>query len=160
MITHKSLNFNININEYLNYIANLEVDTLKCSNCLNSNLERHGYYSRYIIVNGDKIRIRILRIRCKCCGKTHAVLPSFVVPYLHIPMKELQAILVSIDKNENQNLEPHFIKTCKRIYRFWIQKLLSIGCWFKDELKSLIVKSSSKFRLCFMQIHRGNFFYF
>ncbi len=87
MITHKSLNFNIDINEYLNSIVNLELSTIKCPNCLNSNLERHGYYSRCIIVNGDKIRIRILRIRC--CGKTHAVLPSFVVPYLHIPMKEL-----------------------------------------------------------------------
>ena len=37
------MNFNININEYLNSIANLEVITLKYPNFLNSQLERHGY---------------------------------------------------------------------------------------------------------------------
>jgi len=45
----------------------------------------HGYYKRYLVdyCNGMIIskRIRILRLICKTCGHTHAVLPDIIVPY-------------------------------------------------------------------------------
>lgn len=44
-------------------------------------LHRHGYYSRNVITKYYIKRIDILRVKCPSCGKTHAVLPSFLIPY-------------------------------------------------------------------------------
>lgn len=44
-------------------------------------LHRHGYYSRNVITSHCIKRINILRVKCPSCGKTHAVLPSFLIPY-------------------------------------------------------------------------------
>ncbi len=44
-------------------------------------LHRHGYYSRNVITKYSIYRINILRVKCPSCGKTHAVLPSFLIPY-------------------------------------------------------------------------------
>ena len=43
-------------------------------------------YRRYINISGTKYYIRLLRVQCKTCGKTHAILPNFIVPYLHEPI--------------------------------------------------------------------------
>lgn len=42
---------------------------------------RHGFYERYIIVGQENLLIVILRLKCKGCGKTHAVIPEFLRPY-------------------------------------------------------------------------------
>ena len=52
-------------------------------------MERHGYYKKYTNISGKKYYIRILRVRCKVCGHTHAILPDFIVPYLHNPIIDL-----------------------------------------------------------------------
>ncbi len=44
----KLKNFNTNTDEYLNFIFNLEVKTITCPWCDTTNIERHGYYFRYI----------------------------------------------------------------------------------------------------------------
>ena len=36
----------------------------------------------------------ILRVKCKVCGRTHAILPELVVPYSHIPADLQQFILL------------------------------------------------------------------
>jgi len=44
-------------------------------------LHRHGYYSRNVITKYSINRINILRVKCPSCNKTHAILPSFLIPY-------------------------------------------------------------------------------
>ncbi len=44
-------------------------------------LHRHGYYSRNVITRHCIRKISILRVKCPSCGKTHAILPSFLIPY-------------------------------------------------------------------------------
>ncbi len=44
-------------------------------------LHRHGYYSRNVITKYSIHKVNILRVKCPSCGKTHAVLPSFLIPY-------------------------------------------------------------------------------
>lgn len=44
-------------------------------------LHRHGYYSRNVITKHAIKRINILRVKCPSCGKTHSVLPNFLIPY-------------------------------------------------------------------------------
>lgn len=44
-------------------------------------LHRHGFYSRNVIAKYHIREINILRVKCPSCNKTHAVLPSFLIPY-------------------------------------------------------------------------------
>ena len=72
------------MNEYRNFIADLDVETITCPNCGTLDMERYGYYKRYRNISTAKYYIRILRVRCKTCGRTHAVLSDFIVSSQHI----------------------------------------------------------------------------
>lgn len=50
---------------------------------------RHGAYRKYHF----KIQIQILRVRCRCCGVTHALMPSFSLPGTSIGAEEAEAYL-------------------------------------------------------------------
>lgn len=77
-------------NIYLKFVNSLSTNDLKCPFCQSNDFIFWGYYQRnYYFVNItndnelyiDKQKIDIQRIRCKSCGHTHGILPSFLVPY-------------------------------------------------------------------------------
>lgn len=75
--------FKNNITKYLdlgkNYFSN---PIYGCKNCGYEGLQhRHGYYYRTVITFFSYHRIPILRLKCPSCNKTHAILPSFIIPY-------------------------------------------------------------------------------
>jgi hypothetical protein len=53
-------------------------------------LIRWGAYARWACTEGEAHRIRIQRIRCKACGRTHSLLPDFLHPYRHYVIRLLQ----------------------------------------------------------------------
>jgi hypothetical protein len=53
-------------------------------------LIRWGTYARWACTEGEDYRIRIQRIRCKVCGRTHSLLPDFLHPYRHYVIRLLQ----------------------------------------------------------------------
>ena len=75
------------IRAYAAFTAMLNMFALECNNChRRGECIRHGYYERgYLLTEEDVLagtRIRILRVRCKHCGRTHAILPEEIIPYL------------------------------------------------------------------------------
>ena len=76
------------INLYVQFVSSLNVLGLECNNChWKGSCIRHGYYQRSYLLNvGDLMsggtKIKILRVKCKHCGRTHAILPEEIVPYL------------------------------------------------------------------------------
>lgn len=70
---------------YAQYIAGLEPMQIECNNCHRRGCcIRHGYYERSYLLGPDDSgddRIRILRVLCKDCHVTHALLPEEIVPY-------------------------------------------------------------------------------
>lgn len=52
---------------------------------------RHGHYAKYYYAK----QIRILRLRCRGCRRTHALLPSFSLPGTSIGTEEAEAYLVA-----------------------------------------------------------------
>jgi predicted RNA-binding Zn-ribbon protein involved in translation (DUF1610 family) len=72
-----------NITKYLN--LGKEIYPLPIYGCKSCGYEglmhRHGYYSRNVITKYTIERINILRVKCPFCGKTHAILPGFLIPY-------------------------------------------------------------------------------
>ncbi len=64
-----------------------DVNELKCPYCKAKNsLIKYGHYKRNISVyDNNQIEnylVSVQRVMCKSCGKTHALLPNFVVPYV------------------------------------------------------------------------------
>jgi len=57
----------------------------------------HGYYIRYL----KKISLSILRIKCKSCNKTHALLHPSIVPYSQIALSDTIDIIINYDEGSN-----------------------------------------------------------
>ena len=53
-------------------------------------LIRWGTYERWACTAGKNYLIRVQRIRCKVCGRTHSLLPDFLHPYRHYVIRMLQ----------------------------------------------------------------------
>lgn len=64
----------------------------------------------------------VLRIKCKECGKTHAVLPSFVVFYLLTSVND--AVMIANDELDISKC--YSIKAkIKQAYTLWVNRILS-----------------------------------
>jgi len=56
-------------------------------------LIRWGTYEREALTGLQVYRIRVQRIRCKACGRTHSLLPDFLHPYRHYVISLLQWVV-------------------------------------------------------------------
>lgn len=54
---------------------------IECPNCHSDKLIKYGTYERNIGIQGEFEKINIKRVMCKECGKTHALIPSFILPF-------------------------------------------------------------------------------
>lgn len=159
MITLKNKNFNQNVDKYFNYIDSYDFITCTCPSCNSiGTLIKHGFYSRRIKINNVIKNLTVLRVKCKECGKTHAVLPSFVIPYLLTSINDA----VMVIKNELDISKCYSTKhLLKKSYSLWINRVLSfcdnISVVLND-LHSLVIECSKRFEMCFLQNHQGKFF--
>ena len=86
------------INRYKAYIQQLDTFQLECNYCHEHGYcIRHAYYKRgYFIDKSDLCKgtaIDILRVKCKNCGHTHAILPEEIVPYLQYTAAFISEVL-------------------------------------------------------------------
>lgn len=86
MIILNSQKYNTNFKKILeNYKSLTNLPYMECPNCKFTNLIRWGSYTRNINYIHNNIvmyeTIVIKRVKCKCCNHTHALIPSFIVPY-------------------------------------------------------------------------------
>lgn len=71
------------INRYQqDFLSYLDAFELVCPYC-SSLTHWHCWYKRSI--KGEEEPLSILRVKCRGCKKTHAVLPDFLSPYKHYP---------------------------------------------------------------------------
>jgi hypothetical protein len=56
-------------------------------------LLRWGFYERNAITEEGEYRIRIQRVRCKACGRTHSLLPDFLHPHRHFALDWLRRVV-------------------------------------------------------------------
>lgn len=78
---------------YDELIEQLPFHQLACTCGRRGELIRHGYYTRRVKVTLGAEPLRILRVLCKCCGKTHALAPDWLVPYSSVLLKDQIRIL-------------------------------------------------------------------
>ncbi|MBQ3141879.1 MAG: hypothetical protein IJB82_00010 [Bacilli bacterium] len=66
------------------YEETMDFNFIKCPNCNSDDLIKWGNYKRNIKYINEKLEKKIItikRVKCKKCGKTHALLPLYIVPY-------------------------------------------------------------------------------
>ena len=89
-----------NILEY--YTSLINIPYIECPNCKSTNIIKWGTYNRNIcfIDNSALVKntIIIQRVKCKDCKTTHALIPSFIVPY---KINTLDVILHTLSDNNN-----------------------------------------------------------
>lgn len=105
------------IEEYEN---TLNFGYLQCPDCHSDELISYGTYERNVVANNIFMSIAIKRVRCKCCQKTHAILPSFLMPYFQHLASFINSIIILaiIKKNKNKELENRF-NLSRQLIKHW-----------------------------------------
>jgi len=66
----------------------------RCPECQAVNaLIRWGTYERQALTSVKGYCIRVQRVRCKACGRTHSLLPDFLHPFRHYVISLLQRVV-------------------------------------------------------------------
>lgn len=112
---------------YESFISNYNPHTEVCPCCRSlGNCIRHGYYHRYIIHTSDDrssgsiCTSKILRVRCKCCRHTHAILPDFIIPYrLHSLVFIVQVLQEFFGKTMSINQICLHFHLSKQLFHKW-----------------------------------------
>lgn len=76
---------------------------LPCTCGCSGSLIRYGSYRRSVKADGTKFPLIIRRVLCQSCGRSHALIPSSLVPYSQIPLKD-QASLIQALKKESARM--------------------------------------------------------
>ena len=159
MISLKMEIFNINVHKYFECCLKLEVIAYSCPTCsCPGALVKHGYYKRTVIINGIKQRVTILRVKCKSCGKTHALLPSFIIPYLQTSLRDAMLIINNTIDSNRYYYKKNLIR---KSYKKWINRVLSVFSSLSHaflNLNNLVIQCSIHFQLCFLQNHKGKYY--
>lgn len=139
-------------------INNINFSSLKCTCGHTGCLTRHAYYTRTVRFKSAAVVLTILRVKCKQCGKTHAVLLSSIVPYSQIPLEDQINIIQCYEKGEKYShvLDENFLIDPREIYliiqkylKHWKQRLMSEGISICREIS---IQCFLFFRRQFMQI--------
>ena len=145
---------------YNQVINNLQFHMLTCPCGHSGCLSVHGYYHRYIKSPTGKIRFRICRVKCECCGHTHAILLSSMVPYSQVSTNDHISIINNYLNKHSQdsvmNDNPSIDESCFRYVirnylKYWHEKLLSESIRL-EPFHQLIRSCFSYFSYQFMQI--------
>ncbi len=104
----------------------------------------HGYYCLNIVdCCGGRIcyqHIRIMRLRC-CCGRTHAVLPDFIIPYCQYSVHFIMKLLIEYKHREktveelcwSYNVDLVMLKRWKKQARMHIEGWVHLPDRNRDE---------------------------
>lgn len=146
---------------YNKFLNGINIHKLPCSCNIKGQLVKHGYYKRKIKIPGQINTIKILRLKCESCGKTHAVFPKEIVPYSQIPLQDQIVIIQTYLLGEsfdtimitNEFIEENNIKYIINNYRnYWNERLQSYKISIFDKVKVLASKCLNTFKKQFMQI--------
>ncbi len=108
--------------------------------------------------------MRILRVKCKECGRTHAILPELVVPYSQIPVDLQQYMLLyplgspeleALMRENSDITESNILAVRSRYRKQWKERLLTMSQSLRNDIADLIREAFSFFHRQFMQIRRG-----
>ena len=107
----------------------------------------HASYFRYIIVNDFKVPLQVYRVKDND-DKTHAILPSFLIPYKWYCVDDFLDIINDSHSSPSLNSFSYELKTIMRaVFRKWIEDHSSLTTF---DL-SVITVSFENYHIQFLQ---------
>lgn len=158
------------------YLNTANFCQLECPNCHSHDLIRWGYYNRNVIFfSSDEIAIectslKVQRVKCKSCGKTHALLPFGIIPYKQFTDEVITKILLELTNNTLENVlnkyqiaQSIIKKWCYQYNQFHKSKVNTLIKYHnsKESLRMFLCNCNNKlsyinrYNNCFMQIKLG-----
>ena len=74
------------------------LEGLRCPACGSTRLGHHSNYQKYLYEEP----ITILRLRCRGCGRTHAVIPSWSLPNTSVGTAEVERYLLARERGDSR----------------------------------------------------------
>lgn len=143
-------------------LCSLQFHQLKCTCGHAGCLSVHGYYYRTVRTSMGKFRLRVCRVICSVCGRTHAILPLSIVPYSQIDLEDQRVIIIAYETGQDRNaictpeasIDENDVKAVIRRYRsHWRQMLLAEVIQLSDTFR-LVQGCFAHYSMQFMQIRR------
>lgn len=127
MITLKLKKINKNHNESIKDLETIiNLPSLICPCCNSMQIIKYGFYKRFFIflINGIVCyeQIKIQRVKCKSCGRTHALLPTFIIPYKQYSLDLISVILLKLETetyekvSNRYNINVRYLANFKKKY--------------------------------------------
>lgn len=88
---------------------------LECPHCHSNALIKWGHYVRNIIFLGfdgitlESCLLSVQRVKCKSCGKTHAVFPYGIIPYKQFTDEVISTVLSELINNSIDNVSAEYL---------------------------------------------------
>ena len=95
MIIQNPKKININQKNYDRFVDSINFDSILCPHCHQHSWSFHASYYRYLDFLGRRIRIRISRVKCNSCDKTHAILIESMLPFSCLSHDDIISVLGS-----------------------------------------------------------------
>ena len=110
------IDFSHDVDTYHELLAHYGKWSYTCPVCKSvGEWQRHGSYLRYLIVNEGNLynidykwktcHMKILRLRCKSCQHTHAILAKDMIPFTVYSIRSIVRIFCYKISNQNIELE-------------------------------------------------------
>lgn len=135
------------------FLSGIDLGSLVCPKCGQRHLIGYGYYTRSFITASTTVQLDIQRVFCKHCHSTHALLPTFLVPYSRFPVHVLSDIIIN-DPERMMILYQISMKAVRRIRSMFHQvwsRLLPSG-WRSLSTTEITAFCCSRFERQFMQV--------
>lgn len=136
--------------QYSKKMEELNPYSLECSCKCKGQCIKYGRYPRRLIVNDKLAFIFIQRVYCKKCKKTHAILPTFIVPY-EINTLEYIMDLVKEFKDEKISSADYELERYINVYKAWEARFKAIEYTISDDIEEVITFCAYYYGMCFMQ---------
>ena len=140
----------------LNYMG------IVCPNCQNQDLRYCDTYERNAIENSEEYIIKIKRVKCVCCGKKHAIIPDFLIPYKQHTVKTINETVEKriIGKKSTNEIEKE-TGVSRQLQLYWLKQFLKIKskvettlAVFEVEELFKILKGEQNFQIKYYQKNR------
>lgn len=128
---------------YNHFLDTIQFHRLSCSCGSSGCLIKHAYYERRVKTPDGCITIRILRVICKRCHKTHAIFPKCIVPYSQILLKDHLKIIQthlnhgSFEQVMMSNLyidESNIRYIIRQYLRYWRERITAFALVLDDTI--------------------------
>lgn len=102
-----------------------------CPCCKGKEFVYYGSYKRYLRIKENneitEFEVKIKRVKCKTCNRTHAVIPDFIIPYKLCTVKLVNKVIYLKINNikTNKEIEEEY-EVSRQLLNKWIKEFKRI----------------------------------